>query len=57
MKALDRYEELINTPLDQVIMYIKNGKIAAGRYSNITKSKELKSLKELIENVTREQQQ
>ena len=27
MKALDRYEELINTPLDQVIMYIKNGKI------------------------------
>lgn len=56
MKALDRYEELINTPLDQVIMYIKNGKIAAGKYSNIAKSKELKSLKELIENVTREQQ-
>lgn len=55
MKALDRYEELINTPLDQVIMYIKNGKITAGKYSNITKSKELKSLKELIENVTREQ--
>ena len=52
MKALDRLEEMINLPFDQIIMYIKNGRITAGKYSNLTKNKDLKSIKELIKNVS-----
>lgn len=53
MKALDRLEELLYEPFDSIITFIKNGKIIAGKRAKITKSKELKSLKELLANVTR----
>lgn len=58
MKPIERFEEYTMNSLDQVLVYIKNGQIKAGRLSfKIKNQTNKKSLKELIESVNRECEQ
>lgn len=53
MKCIDRYKELKDYSLDQILFLIKNGKLIAGRLARKINYKNKKSIKELIEDGNR----
>lgn len=46
MKAIERYEQFKDNSFDQVLLYIKTGKIKCGRYANLFKIQKNKIIKE-----------